>query len=469
MQQLGVQLLLLQLAFGAQLQAPAVQASLIDSVAGGDYRDSWLVSLLLNVCGYGSVIVPGFLIIRYLKKTRRADGLGLGCCDRIVRTCVFGDGLTAAESLEGGLPSEASRITAATKPERTVVANAMLLAWCVVGLQGSYLTWGVLQERIMTHEYRRPGEATSHPGVKFNNTQYLVFLNRILALVVAVVFTRLRRQPRDTAPLYQYSFCSISNIMSSWFQYEALKYVSFPVQLLCKASKVLPTMLMGRLVNKRQHELYEYATAVLLSAGIALFLFSYHSHDDQLDHGARLSSATVTTFSGIALMIGYLVFDSYTSNWQEELFKQHRMSSMQMMVGINIFSCFLTFIALLEQGSLAYCIAFSIEYPLFAFHASLQALASTVGQLFIYFTIDKFGAVALATIMTIRMALAILLSCLIYQHYVGASGYVGLLVVIVALFLQNYVRRWKSAKQKQLKGAGVTSAATAGTQPAGAS
>ena len=32
-------------------------------------------------------------------------------------------------------------------------------------------------------------------------------------------------------PLYKYSFCSVSNTLSSWCQYEALKFVSFPTQV----------------------------------------------------------------------------------------------------------------------------------------------------------------------------------------------------------------------------------------------
>jgi len=60
-------------------------------------------------------------------------------------------------------------------------------------------------------------------------------------------------------------------------------------------------MIMGSVVNKRRHELYEDAVAVLLSSGIAMFLFSYHSHDEL--HSSR-ASASVTTLSGIALMIG---------------------------------------------------------------------------------------------------------------------------------------------------------------------
>ena len=37
-------------------------------------------------------------------------------------------------------------------------------------------------------------------------------------------------------PFYKYSFCSFSNILSSWFQYEALKFVSFPTQVLAKGT-----------------------------------------------------------------------------------------------------------------------------------------------------------------------------------------------------------------------------------------
>lgn len=36
------------------------------------------------------------------------------------------------------------------------------------------------------------------------------------------------------APLYKFAFSSVSNIVSSVSQYEALKYVSFPTQVVAK-------------------------------------------------------------------------------------------------------------------------------------------------------------------------------------------------------------------------------------------
>ena len=39
----------------------------------------------------------------------------------------------------------------------------------------AYLTWGIIQERIMTIEF---GKTADNPGEKFTNSQFLVFVNR---------------------------------------------------------------------------------------------------------------------------------------------------------------------------------------------------------------------------------------------------------------------------------------------------
>ena len=68
-------------------------------------------------------------------------------------------------------------------------------------------------------------------GERFTDSQFLVFVNRILAFLVAFIYMQLRPQPPHRAPLFKYSYSSFSNIMSSWFQYESLKFVSFPTQV----------------------------------------------------------------------------------------------------------------------------------------------------------------------------------------------------------------------------------------------
>ncbi|VEL11832.1 unnamed protein product [Protopolystoma xenopodis] len=89
-------------------------------------------------------------------------------------------------------------------------------------------------ERIMTRDY---------DGERFTESQFLVFANRAVSLVIVIIvicinsnfFSRLFGTPNhpwveSRAPLIDYAFSSLSNINSSWCQYEALKFVSFPTQ-----------------------------------------------------------------------------------------------------------------------------------------------------------------------------------------------------------------------------------------------
>lgn len=144
---------------------------------------------------------------------------------RIIRLFVEGSGTTIkSESVDG--VSEHARETSPA-PERSPTRQCFLLMYCAAGLLLSYLIWGLLQERIMAYDY-----SESHTGgERFKNSQFLVFMNRILAFFVACIAVAARRSRSRQPPLYKYSYGSFSNIMSSWCQYEALKFVSFPVQV----------------------------------------------------------------------------------------------------------------------------------------------------------------------------------------------------------------------------------------------
>lgn len=278
----------------------------------------------------------------------------------------------------------------------------------------------------------------SYEGDSFKNSQFLVFVNRILAFIVAGIYVAVAPQPRHRAPFYKYSYSSISNTLSSWCQYEALKFVSFPTQVLAKASKVIPVMLMGKVVSNRTYPWHDYFTAGLLSLGVGLFLLAADPSDTAKEH------VTETTFAGVIILVGYMAFDSFTSNWQSELFRTYKVSSVQMMFGVNLFSCVFTVGSLLFRGAFFSSLMFLFTHMEFAFHACILSLCSAVGQLFIFHTISVFGPIIFTLIMTTRQAISILLSCLVYGHSLTIMGMVGVLVVFVALFLRVY---FKSSKK----------------------
>jgi len=280
-------------------------------------------------------------------------------------------------------------------------------------------------------------EDSNGPTEHFSNSLFLEFMNRILALVFAVVILLVRRQPTHTAPMYKYSYNALSNVMSSWCQYEALKYVSFPVQVLAKAAKVIPVMLMGRVVSRQTYSLLEYITAAMISIGLFMFVMS----TDATTHSSQTSTSTV---SGVILLAGYLGFDAFTSNWQSQLYRTHKMSSTQMMAGSNLFAVIFAGVSLAEQGGFVEALSFMMRHPLFVSHIAVVSVTSAVGQLFIYFTIAEFGPVTFTIIMTVRQGFAILLSCLIYHHSVSLSGLVGIAVCFTAIFVRTYHSSWLS-------------------------
>lgn len=161
----------------------------------------------------GLNVVIDFVVMKVIIKLNWL--IDKGCLWPLLKQCIYGreDELSSTNE-KSDLPSSSLSFT----------KSAILLVYCFVGLQVSYLTWGLLQEKIMTQPYS---------GVKFTDSQFLVFVNRIFGLIIASVYINFyeKYQRISQPPLYKYSYCAFSNIMSSWFQYEALKFVSFPTQV----------------------------------------------------------------------------------------------------------------------------------------------------------------------------------------------------------------------------------------------
>ena len=253
------------------------------------------------------------------------------------------------------------------------------------------------------------------------------------------LLTSCRTQKSPQAPLYQFSFVSISNTLSSWCQYEALKFVTFPTLVLSKTCKSIPVMLMGKIVSNKTYPYYEYVFAVILSLGVSLFVLDNGSHTD--------SGARETTLAGVVIIVGYLLLDSFTANWQSEIYKQYKISSMQMMYGVNLFSSLLTLISLLQRAVFLPSLYFLVSHSEFAMHCLILSVCSAVGQLFIFYTIQEFGPFIFTIIMTLRQAFSILLSCIIYQHFIGLQGMVGTLVVFGAIGFRMFYSKYFVVKK----------------------
>ena len=92
-------------------------------------------------------------------------------------------------ALDDAITFEAQQQQKAEKAQKSEFVKGATLVFCFFGLQGSYLTWGVLQEKIMTRTYT---DSAGNEG-QFKDSQFLVFVNRILAFAIALLYITVSR------------------------------------------------------------------------------------------------------------------------------------------------------------------------------------------------------------------------------------------------------------------------------------
>ena len=327
--------------------------------------------------------------------------------------------------------------TTSTPPSRSISnkevfwLQAFKFACCFCGLQLSYLTWGYMQELIMT----TPFEPTPKvPTGKFPSAAFCVFSNRFLAVVVALIAVRIKHGAfftNNKAPLIAFTPCALSNTVSSWSQYASLKYVSFPVQTVFKSSKIIPVMVMGKVLQGTVYPVSQYVEAALITTGVAIF--------SVLGKKPRHDSHNETDVLGLVFLLLYISCDSFTSQWQSRVYKTYGKQNVdpyQMMLGVNVSAIIITTAGLLISGDVPVVYEFLRHNPTALRYNIVTAITSASGQLCIFYTIKEFGPIVFTIIMTVRQMFSICLSAVLFGHVISAKAALGAALVFGVLFFQ---------------------------------
>jgi len=336
------------------------------------------------------------------------------------------------------------RLLVDSKPPTSVApdtkSQAMKLGICFIGLQVSYITWGIMQEKIMTTKMHATPLV---PDGMFPSATFCVFSNRFLAIIVAAAVCKHLYGTLDMpAPLWYFTPCALSNTASSWSQYAALKYVSFPMQTLFKSAKVIPVMLMGKVLNGKSYSWVEYGEALAITSGVAIFGLSKDSSSSTKGAGAE------TEIFGLMCLTLYITTDALTSQWQDKINKAYETSTYQMMFGVNCSAIVITISAMILSGEIPAVLEFLAANPGAIWNNVVTAITSATGQMFIFYTIKNFGPVVFTIIMTTRQMISMTISSVLFGHSITFGSYCGAAIVFTTLFHSVY--RKKMAKGRSL-------------------
>merc|ERR1719440_2194127 len=101
-------------------------------------------------------------------------------------------------------------------------------------------------------------------------------------------------------------------------------------------------MLWGIIISGKAYGMKDWLIAAAVTAGVTEFLMTGQisaAHSNQGD-----------SIYGLALLVGFLAFDGFTSTFQEKLFKEHSTTKYNQMMYINTFSAVTSVITLALTG-----------------------------------------------------------------------------------------------------------------------
>lgn len=339
------------------------------------------------------------------------------------------------KELENVEPEDYQRVPLLNFSEKLSTFSPLFV--CTAAIHIVYLVYTLLQEFLSTHTFG--GELFSFPLV-------LVAISHSAGALLSLGALRIGGHDILVPGLWQTVLPGSSDLVATSLQHAALYKMYFPAQSLMKTLKVLPVMLIGTCLQNRTYSRLDYVEGFLLSCLVAFFVwdFQFQMEMERDEHSSLKTSAL-----GLAMMVGYVTVDSFTSNFEDSIYQKLNLQPGHMLLGMEIFSGVLAWTMTLASGELLAATRFMVAQPKILLFLGIFALTAAVGSLACVLTVRLFGPAVFTLIMTSRAILSLLFSVLLFQHAVDTVDCISLVAVSI-ITLMSSARR-VSAQMRQLR------------------
>lgn len=147
---------------------------------------------------------------------------------------------------------------------------------CSLGVFISYFYFGILQEKVTRGKYfyeslDQNGEKTLMQE-KFTYALSLVFIQCFINYFVAYGMLYLGSQKEDKTSKVYYISISTTYLLAMVASNMALQWIPYPTQVVGKAAKPIPVMILGVLIGRKSYPLKKYLFVFLIVIGMVLFM-----------------------------------------------------------------------------------------------------------------------------------------------------------------------------------------------------
>lgn len=222
----------------------------------------------------------------------------------------------------------------------------------------------------------------------------------------------------------------------------ALNYINFPTKVVFRSCKLIPTMMVASVLNKKVFSSVEYACALAVCAGLVFFAAA----DWQL----------TPSFHPVGLvLVGLSVCaDSTLPNGQERLFNMGS-SRLEVTFFTNFFTLICMTITTYISGDLVGILQFAIKDHQLAIYMGVYTFIAYIAISFHMSVVKRFGGVAAVVLATGRKGMTLVLSFILFPKAFSIYYVVGAVLVLGGLLLSSL---FKIRSRNKEKGRGVPQA-----------
>lgn len=286
------------------------------------------------------------------------------------------------------------------------------LSVCFFGIMFSFVAYGLLLEY------------TTSGGRKLHELSFL-FVTSSLYTMTAAAGSYVRDEKPSSIPPSRFAVLAMTSMTSTYCSVRSLRYVIYPIQVLAKSCKPVPVMIMGAFMGKK-YPLSKYFNVCLIVTGVALFMGGgSKKHADSVD-------GDVNQIMGIILLFVSLCFDGGTGAYEDKLMSVHSVGPFNLMYNIQLGKAILAGVGLLVFNQVHMFIQMCQDMGLL-----LVALGLTgaMGQIFIFITIAKFGALTCSIIGLARKVTTLVASIYFYGHVLNKTQFMGLVICVTSMIM----------------------------------
>ena len=304
-------------------------------------------------------------------------------------------------------------------------------------------------------------EAATKDFSQLESLAYAVTLFQFgFCVLLPVLWTRgkaLKKFPSQPTDFGPYIILSIVVTGATGLATQAVAYVSYPTKVVFKSAKLIPTMMVATVIQRKVYGIRDYLGATLLSIGAAGYTYGSHNEPKQENNWIGILLLTLSVFCDALVpnLQKILMAPIETKTTQGLPFLREPfgkdgeaiksgVSASELMTNVNAIGFAGVLSYMMVTGHLAATMAAAIQHPKLLIDLVLVGLGLSTAVLNYTNLIQSSGSVIAVAVATLRKVATVILSYVVFPKPLLGIHVISLFFVLSGIVLSSsktYERR----------------------------